>query len=687
MAEKAIYAHGELDAVKKRLGPISEDEARRMKSVLGGEVGRERAASDEDITKKHKKHSAGGKKPTRIIETADIEKELAGGAGAAPKKQMPVKASFYERVKMDALCGDAEFGIKTWFQVLRSRFSLFSDPPDLVSSWFLKRILQDYCYHLDFLVTRTRLLFPRNNFSLTEKLKSASHFSFRVLDTIRRWNIETIDSERNRLQRRGKNVYISDFNTLIYEIYKPVYILERLEIYPHIESVYNNLYRLLFLENASAETEKKKEIISKTILAYQFVCKNMRRHFYPIFMKLVSSKFYFYDEFFSECADAVAGFLGVSDAERLQPPKEPSSGGRANAENEGWEQEGDSESDGENEDAKNTGEEGAEEEKAEEEKPAGLSPNEQKAFDKGLKILDSLFPRAGWLAIDSFPDLIPYFQDVTSLPKGAEFIAPEDPSGIVLVLGAIIEKLLYGFRKIQFTTPVGGTLAGLEGRLDESSDPRTLGNVLDDWQKIMEEAFERQYIPRIQECSQYSQNVNQRNKLNAYSVKIHSALHWTRRYYFFPFYNYMDKTPPPFKKSEINALYPFVRNFRKKLTTLAAYIDKAVKMGGRENAVSVDGIGNPWDGYVFQIENPLSKRLNMLLGRSQRDNVSLIFFTLALVTVLDDIMNDGMSFAYNANFNKLFRTGEDGETPVVWIEKVSNTLDIFKQTVMERAKK
>ena len=35
MADKPVYAHGELDAVKKRLGPISDAEARKMQAILG----------------------------------------------------------------------------------------------------------------------------------------------------------------------------------------------------------------------------------------------------------------------------------------------------------------------------------------------------------------------------------------------------------------------------------------------------------------------------------------------------------------------------------------------------------------------------------------------------------------------------------------------------------------------------
>ncbi|MDR0539298.1 MAG: hypothetical protein LBG74_02175 [Spirochaetaceae bacterium] len=673
MAEKPVYAHGELDAVKKRLGPISDAEARKMQALLGGEVGRERGEYEEIRKNRPPKPSGAGRKPSRIVETAETEKTSQKGAKNAGKKPSTEKASYADRVKMDVLCGDPEFGIKTWFMVFKSRFSFFRDPPDRVSAYFVRRILADYCNHLEFLVTQTRFLFPRNNLALTEKLKSVSPFSFKVLDVIRRWNIESISNEKARLHRKSNYVFISDFSTLIFDIYKPIYILECLEINPHIETVYNTLYRILFLEKASSETEKKRELISKTITAYQFVCKDMRQRFYPLFMKLTASKFYFYDDFFIECEDSIQAFLGVTENDRILPPKGMQTGDVYTAEDQQPPEE----------DTKGEDIEQQLLEESEEQTGNRLSEAEQKAFDKGVTILDSLFPKAGWLRIEHAPDLIPYFSDVKSLPKGSELIAPEDPTGIVLVLAGIIEELLYGFRKIEFTIPSDAEFQTEDG-LDTSFSSVS---ILDDWQKLMEEAFERQFIPRVQECSQMSQHASQRNRSTPYAAKNRSALQWTRRYYFFPFYEYKDSTPPPFKKSEINAFYPFVRRFRKKLTTLAAAIDKAMKAGGREQKTPVEGIKNPWEPYVFQIENPLSKRLSMLLAKNQRDNVSLIFFTLAIVTVLDDIMNDEGSFAYTANMSKLYRTGEDNETPVVWIEKISDTMNLFKNSILERTKK
>ncbi|MDR2490494.1 MAG: hypothetical protein LBD20_03725 [Spirochaetaceae bacterium] len=677
MAEKPVYAHGELDAVKKRLGPISDAEARKMQAILGGEVGKER--SGEDAKKPIKKRPGGAsKKPARIVETVESDAGAGGGGDSSKAMKRTVeKPNFSERIKMDVLCGESEYGIKSWLQVLRSKLSFFHTPPDTVSSYFIKRILNDYCSHLEALVTETRFLFPRNNAALTERLKSASLFSFHVLDAIRRWNIEAIMSEKNKMQRRSLNVYASDFTIFIYELYKPMYILEYLEVNPHIETVYNTLYRVLFMENATKETEKKKDAISKTISAYQFVSGGMRRRFYPLFMKLISSSFFEYDDFFIECAGGIEAFLGVSKKDRILPPKDLPGSIEIPPEELNIDEALDSELEADGSGAEQDGSGG--DESADE--GSRLSDTEQKAFDKGLVVLDQLFPKADWLKLDSFPDMYPYFSDVKSLVKGAELLAPEDPCSHVLILSSIIEELLYGFRKIQFSDTSEGSF-----QIADDDDNTPLDTILDNWQKIIEESFERQYIPRIQECAQLFQHAGHK-KNNPYGLKLRSGIHWTRRFFFFPYYNYKDNTPPPFKKSEITALYPFVRHFRKKLTVLATAIDRAQKMGGRDADAAVDGLKNPWSPYVFQIENPLSRRLNTLLAKKQRDNVSLIFFTLAIVTVLDNLMNDENSIAYTADMDKLYRTAEDGETPVLWVGKTSDTFSLFKTAALERAKK
>jgi hypothetical protein len=143
--------------------------------------------------------------------------------------------------------------------------------------------------------------------------------------------------------------------------------------------------------------------------------------------------------------------------------------------------------------------------------------------------------------------------------------------------------------------------------------------------------------------------------------------------------------PPPFQKNSIEALYPEVRSLRRYLTAVAAGIEQGTKRGGAEKRAPCDGIDNPWDPYVFQVPNPLSKRLDALLGPKKRNNASLIFFTLAVTVVLDHLLNDEDSWAYEERTGFLFRS-ENGEgvRPLFGVETKIDADQLFKQMIKKR---
>jgi hypothetical protein len=62
--------------------------------------------------------------------------------------------------------------------------------------------MNEYYGRLELLVTSTRNMLPRNNVQRTETLRNNSPFAFRVLETIRHWNIERIASELAHLQAK-----------------------------------------------------------------------------------------------------------------------------------------------------------------------------------------------------------------------------------------------------------------------------------------------------------------------------------------------------------------------------------------------------------------------------------------------------------------------------------------------------
>ena len=107
--EKAIYQPGELDKVKQRLGPVDDNEAKRMQKILGGEVGKEReSAGNKFKQQSYEAPPAGGsgnsaKKVHRAVDiAANDETEQF-----KPRYDVltPVKPSYFERIKLDSCCG------------------------------------------------------------------------------------------------------------------------------------------------------------------------------------------------------------------------------------------------------------------------------------------------------------------------------------------------------------------------------------------------------------------------------------------------------------------------------------------------------------------------------------------------------------------------------------------------------
>jgi hypothetical protein len=664
MAKKAIYEPGELDGVKKRLGNIDVKEAKRMQKLLGGEVGEERTGFSRGGETPAAPLPSGIAKPKRLIEVASSsEDENSKSMGAMNKFRRRSELSYVERVKMDVCCGNRDYSIKTPWQVFVSRLCFFKAPLDRVNPWFVKVMLNKYYEKLESLVTITRLMFPRNNTDLSKKVRVASKMAFKVLNTIRQWKLDVVISEIGKVQARPRSVFVKDFETMLRRIYTPIYIMGRLDIEKDVMAAYSVLYDVALKENPGEKVSLQNKI-TEALNACRYVCRELHRALYPLLMKTIASNYQDYELFFYENNENYKAFLGVTEADQIAPESVVDKSGLDSDKLI-------SDDDRYGDDLEDSLSDVESESEVSDEKKAAAG--EVKALGRSMKILETLFPKAPWDRMASFPDYYPYFADVLEIKKNGELIAPEDPAQAVLVLSQIIEELLYGFRYIKFK--------------DNFSKADFLRSVVENWHLAILESFEKNYIPRIAEYAHFFEHSGQ-NRTATYAVNIASDIHWLRRYYFFPSYNTLPPTPPSFLKKDVIALYPLARSLRKDLTECASLIESANRSGGSASGVEVEGIINPWDAYNFEVENPLSKRLNMLLGKSQRNNTSLIFFTLAVVTVLDNYLCDTTSIAYKANNEILFRHAEQEEMkPVFWVEKQNDTYELFKKSIGDLKKK
>jgi hypothetical protein len=688
---KAIYAPGELNRVRSKLGDLDLEEAKRMAQILGGEVGIEKTENEtaKAAGRRRVRHETvdvvvGGRRGGRSRPKHRIELSPVDG-GRSPDRmsrkkfdpsddpKVPVKASYRERVKMDRYAGQAEFDIKTSGQVFLSMVSIFGDIPDYVSPVFVSRRMNDYYKRIELLVTSTRTLLPRNNLKRNERLRKASPFAFSVLETIRYWNIERIGDDLARIQQHPRTAKVSDFADILRAVYKPLFLLENLDPDVHIRESYKLLYKVLYLENPTEAQNKYQELIRTALNALGVIRRDVRYLLYPLLLKTLSDRWIPYELFFTERRNRFTSFINATEENQLFP----------SAVNVKAEPEKDESGDGKNGDPEEKPEETADEDDPETEekraKQAALE-TEKKAVDRGLQTLEALFPKAGWDRFSLFPDLYPYFSDIFDLKKGYELIAPTDALQQIAVLMRILEELFFGIRYVTF-----GAVTGADGNPDRVDD--ALGNILSNWHNYIENGFNKEYLPRLTEYCRILDSSGE-SRTSSYARRLLNELHWAKRLYFLPYYKFESIFPPSFQKKDVTPLYPQFRQLRKYLTAVAAGIEQGNKQGGADNRAPCDGIDNPWEPYIFQVPNPLSLRMDALLTGKKKNNASLIFFTLAVATVLDHLVNNDGSWAYGDRPGPLFRSVDgEGAVPLFGVDTKIDAEAIFKQAMKMRERK
>ena len=682
--DKAIYAPGELSRIRDKLGISDAEEAKLMAQKLGGDIGYERSDDDEkhkqSKTRRDKVDVKISGRPRRAVELPFDEDEGFSQKKPNRKKEydtsddpaVPIRVSYWDRVKMDKFAGQPEFEIKSSGQVLHSMISLFSDIPDYVCQAFVINRMGEYYKKIESLVVSTRNAFPRNNMLRNERMKKGFPLAFTILDVIRNWDIEKISSDLVRIQSRPKTAKVGDFADILRAIYRPLFILQRLDSDAHIRGAYKILYKLLYLESPTEAQNKFQELIRVALIAFSGIRRDIRYLLYPLLMKSVSAKFLPYEVFFAERKNRIMDFLDVTENNQIAPAtlavqvdaKELEGGESAEA-------------------SSAQGEEGeAKVEEISEEEKARLTAEdaERKALERGLRTMESLFPQAGWNKLSSFPDLYPYFVEMFTLKRGIVNIPPTDPMQQIVILMRILNELFFGLRYVSF-----GNFTNQTSNAERADN--VLGEIINNWNHYIEQSFDKEYLPRLSEYIRILEG-SPEERTSMYTRKLITELHWLKRLHFLPYYKFESLVPPPFQKGEIHAIYTKVKTLRKYLSAVAAGIEQGNKAGGAAAHAPCNGIINPWDPYVFQIANPLSVRLDALLGPKVRNNAFLVFFCLAVTIVLDNLVNNEKSWAYTSPHGPLFRS-ENGEgfIPLTGVDTRIDANALFRQALKQAQKK
>jgi len=691
----AIYAPGELSKVRNKLGVTDASEAKRMAQLLGGEVGTERAP-EEDKRKSGKSEVVGGKKKRRI----DMAPEDESGSAAKPKRlvtypgddpSVPSKLKYGERVKIDQYAGQIIFDIKTSFQVLTSIFSFFKEPVDYVNQRFVVNRMNEYFGKIERMVNAARTLFPKNNLKRNNQLKKASFFVFKVLDVIRSWDIETLAKNIAELQAHPRTITVHDFSDVLRGVYKPLFILEDLSI-ENMKTVFKLIYKVLYIESPMEAKDKYQEVIRNIIASFADIRKNVHFCMYPLLMKLISDRYIPYERFFIERRRRFMAFLFVKETDQLNAEDlgmqqienidvdvlQKNMKEEEEAEAAGIE-EGEITEGGELQEAEEEGgEEVPEDPKVAAQKAKQEAErNERKSMEKGKTAMEVLFPKAGWDKLEECPDFYPYFANIYNMKHGYELISPTDPLQHVSVLLHILDDLFIGMRHVHFSV-----ITGADGSSINTGEELSI--TINNWGGYVEDGFSRDYLPRLTEYCRLLENSSE-SRMTPFAKKTLNELHWIKRLYFLPYYKFEALGPPPFPKSEVVPIYSEVRKVRRNLTAVAMGIEQGVRSGGAAAKAACKGISNPWDRYNFQVPNPISRRLDMMLPQERRINATLIFFALSAVTLLDYLINNENSWVYDNRPGPLFRSVKDeGIVPLFGVDNKLDADKIFRESLKKQ---
>ena len=699
MAKKnAIYEPGELDRVRQKLG-VDNDEAKRMAQLLGGEIGTERNVEPEKNIKNARRETVDviikGKSRRAGYGAGDIDESDSKSRNKVEvfpgdDPSVPAKLGYLERVKIDQYAGQAVFDIKSPMQVFTSFFSFFRAPIDYVSPRFVNKRLNEYFNKVEKPVTLTRNLFPRHDIKRNNQLKRASPYAFRVLDVIRNWDIEQIAREIAEIQSHPRSAVVSDFNNILREIFRPLYMLEDMDT-ESIKTVYKLVYKILYIESPMDAKIKYQDLIRSIIVSFTDVRRDVQFGMYPLLMKMISDRYIPFERFFIERRRRFMTFLNVTETDQLSSadlnPQQIESIDPETLQKEMEEEQAEA------------NEENAADENADNNKAPVLidvdqnemvttarksrddtEKSDKKALDQGLATMETLFPQAGWDKLAEYPDLFPYFSNVFNLRHGYELIAPTDPLMQIAVLMHIIEDLFYAMRFITF-----GTITGPDGSPEKIHEE--MNDMIHNWRSYIDNSFIKGYLPRLTEyCRMLENSVEARHSV--YAKKSLNELHWLKRLFFVPYYKFESLGPPPFQKQDVIPIYTQVRKLRKYLTAVAAGIEHGVYAGGMSVKAPCDGINNPWVHYNFQVPNAVSRRLGLMLPQERRINATLVFFSLSAVTVLDHIINNENSWAYDENRpGPLFRSANnDGLTPQFGIDHKLDADKIFRESLKKNQK-
>ncbi|WP_028973481.1 hypothetical protein [Spirochaeta cellobiosiphila] len=610
--DRYIYEPGELSKTRQNLGNLSNDEAQKMAKKLGGNIGFEKTNSKEFSTVKiHHKNIVDQK-----AETSQLINKKKNNV------HLKKKMSYKERVKTDFYCTYPDHNIKSTPQALMSIFNFMFSDIDNINPGFIKELDRNIFDPLQSLVTATNYMTGTKHKVALQKIRRRPLFD-QIFKVIKSWDLEEISKEIEKIQSKPRHVSIGETKDLLIMIYKPIIQLCNLNIDEHLGSAFKRLCEfdlMTHTKNGSeAENVKKNYLIARDELFPIFY--KLKKKLYPLLVKLLSNKFQYYNEFFTNYWEEILLFLDLTEDDLVEPQSVIDNFDQL-----------------------------YESKRKETDTKVVIDENTSVfipsfTFLRSIKLLSILFPNSKIKKNSSDIDFVAYFTNIIEFPKGFELLPPGDPLQIITVLISILENLFLGFRNIDWGSIKND--AGEDIRVQSIINP-----ILTKWHYYNEELLCKEYLYHLHE---YCQLIEKGNNDKKRLLKTFGLLQWIKKLYFLPYQDLTTISQKNFKKSSlVEPLYVNINKLKEILSIIL--LDTEETHANKE--VSILNGNEPYD---FSLPTTISRRLNSLIPIKLRTNTTLIHITYLIVSLLDELINKKSSPLYKRSDNLLYRTKDSSD--------------------------
>lgn len=624
-ARQADWAPGTLDRTRKAIGQLDPGEAEIMSKKLGGEVMYERSDGSSSSGKSSKgtgrlirQTSSGNSENTSGSDAA-----ASGQRGNGTRRRQEELAAVTPKLSslFDKLMMRDEYGIKPNYGLFNFIKYFQQNGHEQVVPEFCTVTLKHHVENLSGFITVIKTLIQIAPASYKAKIASGNEIKFKFLRMIAGWTMQSVKLAHIELMDLPQPYVVQDLIPYIRAVYKLL-----IQVYYYGENKIPKLIKEIYTDEVSypeSPQEKLSSLAKEAITSWLYIQNEIVKKCYPLLMRMCSDTFEEYPDFFKIKVADILKFVGLHKYDLLLPEKAKA----------------------------------VKTEDSEKKKKTALAPEKgvkDQIVMTGIKLLDQLFPQAGFTQLENHPDMYPYFQPLYHFADGFNVLSPENPMQVTVVLIRILEDFFVGCRNIDFK-PVSTAV---------SEEKDSISSVMDDWSAYRENVFEKLYCDPLNDLVNqiYSQDDYEDSQ---FGKKLITSLLWQTQWHFLPNFKFDQLIlERPQDESKYRPLFLRTDFARSYFTEAVSLCDKVASMRG-----DVSMISNPWDHYKFDISNEISKRLDTLLGgnnttaTTNANNANLLKYTLCILSVLDWWINNPESPAYSTNPRRIYRISEEDGKP------------------------